>query len=372
MKIRFNTIEKEAFKHYDPTFNSNEKLKLITFRYLLPFRIPFTNGNTTVIVTEGKKVLFQFLQTSEKDPTDKRVFIYKPLKRTIIEATVFLNRNDFKRLNNEFNYDSKNTEEISNHFDFQLKVLNDLIESVSIKFHYYNLYSLNKGELASAPLYKIYSFYDDTYSKVNKGVLFLDYFKGLEVNENGTLDNNAFIHINQYYEDYKKFPNKHSVLLLRDAQRNFDLCDYNSAIVNSQTALETLIKFVIKKYYIEDENKNEQEANDKIKTFKNSIYHHLFPKVIDGLNLPNGQALKNCLTNYYDNYYDFRNKIVHNGYNATEKESKEFLSIIFDIYTLMSYGLNKTTVSSNFVNYYKSHYFSSSDAPINEIVNKYL
>ncbi|MDI0105254.1 hypothetical protein PZM40_12300, partial [Staphylococcus epidermidis] len=84
MNIRFNTIEKEAFKHYDPTFNSNEKLKLITFRYLLPFRIPFTNGNTTVIVTEGKKVLFQFLQTSEKDPTNKRVFIYKPLKRTII------------------------------------------------------------------------------------------------------------------------------------------------------------------------------------------------------------------------------------------------------------------------------------------------
>lgn len=24
MKIRFNTIEKEAFKHYDPTFNSNK------------------------------------------------------------------------------------------------------------------------------------------------------------------------------------------------------------------------------------------------------------------------------------------------------------------------------------------------------------
>ncbi|MFY0486602.1 hypothetical protein ACKX1U_13270, partial [Staphylococcus haemolyticus] len=63
--------------------------------------------------------------------------------------------------------------------------------------------------------------------------------------------------------------------------RNFDLCDYNSAIVNSQNALEKLIKFVIKKYYIEDENKNEQEANDKIKTFKNSIYHNLFPKFID-------------------------------------------------------------------------------------------
>ena len=194
----------------------------------------------------------------------------------------------------------------------------------------------------------------------------------MEVNENGTLDNNAFFHINQYYEDYKNFPNKHSVLLLRDAQRNFDLCDYNSAIVNSQTALETLIKFVIKKYYIEDENKNEQEVNDKIKTFKNSIYHHLFPKIIDGLDLPNEQALKNCLTNYYDNYYDFRNDIVHNGYNATETEAKEFLTIIFDIYTLMSYGLNKTTVSSNLVNYYKSHYFSSSDVPINEIVNKYL
>ncbi len=81
-----------------------------------------------------------------------------------------------------------NTSEISNLFDFQLKVLNNLIESTIIKFNHYNLYSLNKGELSSVPLYKTYTFYADTCTEFNHGAIFLDYFKGLEINENATLD----------------------------------------------------------------------------------------------------------------------------------------------------------------------------------------
>lgn len=372
MGIEFNTIKNKTFKTYNPKFDSNKKLYLITFRYLLPFRIPFANGSSTMIDIEEKAVLLQFLQSFESDPIEDRVFVYRPLRRTIIESTVFLNRSDYKRLNNEVNRDSSNSIEISNLFDFQLRVLNNLIESIIIKFNHYNLHSLNKGELSSVPLYKIYTFDNDTYTKIHDDILFLEYFKGLEINENETLDVSKFTHINQYYKDYKIFPNKHSVLLLGDAQRNLDLCDFNSTIINAQTSVETFIKFIVENYYIYDENLSEDKAKNKTSKFKNSIYDHLFPKIIDGLDLPNGQVFKNCLNNYFDNYYDFRNDIVHNGYNATETEAKEFLTIIFDIYTLMSYGLNKTNVSSKFANYYKSHYFSSSDVPINEIVNKYL
>ncbi|WP_260677831.1 hypothetical protein [Staphylococcus haemolyticus] len=325
-----------------------------------------------MIDIEEKAVLFQFLQSSERDSMEDRVFIYRPLKRTIIESTIFLNRDDFKRLKREANSGSMNTSEISNLFDFQLKVLNNLIESTIIKFNHYNLYSLNKGELSSVPFYKTYTFYADTCTEFNHGAIFLDYFKGLEINENATLDNKKFFHINQYYEDYKIFPNKHSVLLLGDAQRNFDLCDYNSTIINAQTSVETFIKFIVENYYIYDKNLSKDDAKNKTSKFKNSIYDHLFPKVIDGLNLPSGEALKNCLNIYYYDYYDFRNEIVHNGYNASEKEAKDFLTTILDIYTLISYGLNNTGVSSNFVNYYKSHYFSSSGTSINGVANKYL
>ncbi|WP_254794893.1 hypothetical protein [Staphylococcus epidermidis] len=45
MDNEFNTIKKEGFKLYDPTFDPSKKLRLVTFRYLLPFRIPFVNGN---------------------------------------------------------------------------------------------------------------------------------------------------------------------------------------------------------------------------------------------------------------------------------------------------------------------------------------
>lgn len=372
MDAKFNTINERTFKIYNPKFDSNKKYYLITFRYLLPFRIPFTNGNTTMIDIEEKAVLLQFLQSSKNDPIEDRVFISSPLKRTIIESTIFLNRTDYKRLKREVKRNSLNTPEISNLFDFQLMVLNNLIESIVVKFNHYNLYSLNKGELASIPLYKIYTFHNDILTVIDHHFLFLDYFNGLEMNDNRTLDNNKFLHINQYYKDYKNFPNKHSVLLLGNAQRNLDLCDYNSTIINAQTSIETFIKFIVENYYIYDENLSEDKAKNKTSKFKNSIYDHLFPKIIDGLDLPNGQVFKNCLNNYFVNYYNFRNDIVHNGYNATETEAKNFLTIIFDIYTLMSYGLNKTNVSSKFANYYKSHYFSSSDVPINEIVNKYL
>ncbi|WP_317955193.1 MULTISPECIES: hypothetical protein [unclassified Staphylococcus] len=43
-----------------------------------------------MIDIEEKAVLFQFLQSSERDSMEDRVFIYRPLKRTIIESTIFL------------------------------------------------------------------------------------------------------------------------------------------------------------------------------------------------------------------------------------------------------------------------------------------
>ena len=188
MDAKFNTINERTFKFYNPKFDSNKKYYLITFRYLLPFRIPFANGSSTMIDIEEKAVLLQFLQSFENDPIEDRVFVYRPLRRTIIESTVFLNRSDYKRLNNEVNRDSSNSIEISNLFDFQLRVLNNLIESIIIKFNHYNLHSLNKGELSSVPLYKIYTFDNDTYTKIHEGILFLEYFKGLEINESETLD----------------------------------------------------------------------------------------------------------------------------------------------------------------------------------------
>lgn len=371
MDNEFNTIKKEGFKLYDPTFDPSKKLRLVTFRYLLPFRIPFVNGNTTIIDIEKNKVLFQFLHSTENDPIQDRVFVYNPLRRTIIEATVYLNRDDFKRLNKEIKNGYQNTSEISSHFDLQLKVLNTLIESIMLKFNFYNLYPLNKGELASVPFYKIYSFYNDTYSIINKGVFFIEYFKELEINENITFENGKFFHLNKYYEAYKKFPNKQSVLLLRNAQRKFDLCDYNSTIINAQTSIETLVKFIVKNYYILDESINEQKANNKVEKFKNSIREHLIPKVVYGLNLSYKQEIKNCLDKYYDKYYNFRNDIVHNGYNASGKEANEFLTITLDIQVLLNYGLNHTDTSPNFINFYKQHYLSSSNIPISDVANKY-
>ncbi|WP_436860791.1 hypothetical protein [Staphylococcus caeli] len=339
-------------------------MKLLTFKYMLPFRIPVNNGES--FIDDRERTLIKFLNTTGKIEYGNRLPIPFEEKRSIVECTTILDKRSFEKVC-QLTVESDN--EISRIFDLQLSIVNHFIRIIMVKFHYHNIFQVAKGDIQSIPLYKPCRIINGEIENFEIKPFFIKWSDKILEDQNRNLSNKELGAIFRYWDAYKNLESMIPSEKMRMGERYFYKEDYNNAIIYYQTSLETFIFNFTYNYYKIKEKLDSSDAQKKLSSYKNVVYHHFIPKLSE-LQVDYSENIKICINNYFDNYYDMRNNIIHRGEKYNKISSENFTIIVSDIIKLVTYGM-KNAVENEFTQYFNNNYVISSNININEIISKY-
>lgn len=117
------------------------------------------------------------------------------------------------------------------------------------------------------------------------------------------------------------------------------------------------------------EKLDDETTEKKLSSYKNVVYHHFIPKMKE-LQVYNSGNIEVCINNYFDNYYDMRNDIVHRGEKYDKFSAENFTNIVSDIVKLVTYGMGYS-IENNFTQYFNKNYIISDHVDIEEILSRY-
>ncbi|HHM3155007.1 MULTISPECIES: HEPN domain-containing protein [Staphylococcus] len=362
IKEEFNMLKKE--KYVNECFKRKGNSKLITFKYLLPFKIPINEfENIDFINEENTFIIFNHLEDNVLENDN-----IKRDRKTYVEITSIIKHNQFKKLkSNSTSRESKKSNSLTEIFNKQFNCLNNLIKIISVKYQYHNIYQLSLGDILSIPYYVIYT----TDGNIKEMSIFMIDLPGkIEEDQYSSIKKSDLLNIKKNYNVFNNHPSNIYVLAMRKGERSFYKSDYNLAIVQIQTALEVFITNFLERYYKLDENLSDEEIKKKLGCgYANVVNDHLL-KTIDNLNLDNFNEIKNCVKKYMKDYYDMRNKIVHTGATYKKEDAIEFKEIVADIIRLITFGM-KNKSYSDFSKEFNIYNIINKKIDINEIKNKY-
>lgn len=365
--MKFFTIDKE---YYKPFSLSAKNTHYITFRYMLPFRLPLKSSDAFII----ENTMFVPLHKQYEHYGLKDGMAKLPLKRTVIEATVKISKKTKRNLIKEdkSTRENKRSKELSMVFDKQLEKLNEFIEIIIMKHKVLPLSTVHRGEVIGFAFYRMYDYREEKFFSIREtGMLML--FNNLEV-ESGdyaTLTNREVKDITYNYNALKNHPYKGIILTARAGERAFHYFDYNLTIVEFNTMFELLISSIVRDYYLMMNLKTKEKVNNIISD--NGIKHiakqHLY-NILGELSIINRNEVKNLIESYFKKEYLYRNDIVHEGKNFGEDEAYFTMHKVKDLAFLLNHGINNAAPNS-FVNHYNRFNRNSFPHKYEEKVKKY-
>lgn len=366
-EIQFTTQTEHYLSQIDGLDYSN--VKLVTFKYMLPFRIPVENGLYFVTYENNKKTLIKFTHTIEKDPfRDTLPIAIDEEKRTVVEITRILTNKSFKRITEARS--GKLSDELTIIFDSLHSILNDFIKIVMMKYQYHNIYVISKGDIVSVPVYQVFKNNNGKVKTYDKKFFLISWPSKIVEDEKSNLNYFELSNIFQNWGVYKNHPTQNYTEKVRMGERYFYKEDYNNSIIYYQTGLEIFITNFCHDYYKITQNLKEDAIQQKLKSYKNTLNHHFIP-AIKKLNIHHKVAIENCIELYYTNYYGMRNKIVHNGKSYNQADCQEFTSIVIDLIRLVVDGV-KNSPKNDFSRYFSKYNIISDEIDIDEIRDKYI
>lgn len=360
----FFSYENKHYEHLKESYP--ERNNFITFRYMIPFRLPFTGA--TYIELDG--VLFTFLHRTYKHYAEKDFFLDDNLMRhTIVEATLPLTKKKSENMIREMKEKPDTSDKAtSEKFDYQLNILNDYCQVLLVMHNLYNIEYLSLDKIVGIPEYMIYK------EKEEKPKLFGDF----------VVKNNKYLtkihqkkftakEINASMQNFSTFKN-HSLYMHivygRRGEKAFREEDFNQAIIFFQTSMEIYVQHFIVECYRLMKWKPEHKIENlqKKKEFSNHVDHH-FIKLFERLSLKNAELLIEMVEKYKDTSFQYRNDIVHEGKHFGRDEAGSTKQLTADIVNLLLYDIRKAP-SNHFTEYYENLY-NSTDIDIEDIKKRY-
>lgn len=358
----FRMLRNEIYKN--ECFERKGNSKLITFKYLLPFKMPIKESENIDFITEENT--FMIFSNLEEEFLEKGII--KQYRKSYVEITSIINHKQFNKLkSNSTSRESRQSKMITEIFNKQFNCLNNLIKIISVKYQYHNVYQLSLGDILSIPYYAIYT----TDGNIKGMHLFIvDMPSKIEEDQNSIIKKKDLLNIKRNYKILINYPSNVSVLAMRKGERAFYKSDYNLAIIQIQTALEVFINNFLERYYKLEKNLSDEKIKNKLGCgYANVINDHLI-KTIEKLNLNNYEEIKNCINEYMEKYYDMRNKIVHSGATYKKEDAIKFKEIVTDIIRLITFSM-KNTVVSDFSKEFNTYNIISQKIDVNNIKRKY-
>lgn len=339
----------------------------ITFKYLLPFKIPVRNNEKFIFeITKRKKYLFYFSQSEFNIPN---VYMENKTIYTYVEATMLVSTKNFKKLKaNSNNRNSRIAQLLTKIFDEQLEILNDFLKLIILKYQYHNIYTVTLGHILNIPISVLYN----KSGQIFNGQLFLiRQTNKIENDQKETLKSEELQILTSNFHQLINHPSKIYTLWMRRGERAFFNSDYNESIINTQTAIEVFVKDFVEKFKVQIEHLDEKKVNNIIEGgYKNLLYDHLAKIIANKLILKNHIEIFRCIDRYYNVYYPMRNDIVHRGKEYKKNDAKAFQDIISDLIRMITYNMHK--LSGNvFIEEFKKYNIINEEIKIDSIIQKY-
>lgn len=364
MKTKLRTIETKA---YEKLYNEDGGNNYITFRYMLPFRLPLEDE--TVIELEG--FLFLFLQREYEFYGLKDSFGNLPIIHTIVEGTVTLKRPQCRSIVRDSNKGRFHQKSLTDAFDAQLNHLNKFMKIINIKYQYLSVYPVHVGEITGPAFYKIYRIDNNTFFEaVLEGFLMLKEPTKLEAERYETLDFEDIEFIVENFAEFESHRTSNIALIARRGERAFDLYDYNNTIVHYNTVFEVIIKTFIRDYNVLLKIKSKPDAKALLEAGLRNLVDVHFPRALDGINLKDSEIIKTISKKFMTSSYLTRNDIVHEGKSYSEKEAVSAMELIKDLTYMINDSMHKAQ-SNPFVDMYTKYNMNYDPSLYETIKSKY-
>lgn len=362
IKEEFKMLKNEVYTK--KSFRGSKKRQLITFKYLLPFRMPIKEIENIDFIAE-ENTFMKFIHREhnifEKDNIKRE-------RQTYIEITSVINKNQFKRVKSgSTSRESKKTRVLTEVFNNQFNTLNNFIKIISVKYQYHNVFQLSLGDILSIPYYVIYSMEGE----IKDMSLFLINKPGkIEEDQYSELKKSELLNIKQNYQIFTNHPSNTYVIAMRKGERAIYKADYNVAIIQIQTALEVFITKFLERYYKLDQQLSDGKISNKLAGGYRNIIKDQLLKIVRKLNLNNSYEIENCINQYIDNYYPMRNKIVHEGLSYSKDEALKFQAIVNDLIRLLVFNM-KNAMMSDFSKEFNMYNIHNENINMESIKEKY-
>lgn len=358
------TIRDELFNQLIESENGNY---FITFRYMLPFRIPFEDETQILL----EKFMFLFLQKEYEYHALSDGFGNLPHFHTVLEVTVKLKRDIYRTIEHDLKRNLEFSKILSDMFDEQLAELNKILNIINGKYKYLSVHSVHRGELIGNASFKTY--------KLKQGLVEDDSEFGLLTNKLPNLideekyqevEDTDIKFIEENFSTLGTNPYLNITLIARKGEKAYQLYDFNNAIVHYNTVFEVVIIRFITEGNLMLKMKNEEETENLLKAgFQNLARKH-FSDVLDELQLSDAKIIKKIIDKYMDTVYKYRNSIVHKAASYSEKEAFEALKLVRDLIYMINDNMCKAE-SNPFVDYYTKYNQNSSTKKYDSVKQKY-
>lgn len=355
---KFTTLKNAKYKK----LNVEEPNSIfITFKYTLPFRIPVEQDSLISFDKDG--VLINFLHKTTKLSDDVHL---NEGKYTVVECTSILKGKKGEKITRN-NRNAKIKKQLSETFDTQLEILNNVIKIMSLKFHYHNVYKLAMGHILSIPFYVIYNTEGQIF---NSGIFLVEMPNKIYNDQRSTLTKKQMKELTENYYLQLNSPVEEIAANMRKSERSNYLGDYNSSIVNAQTALEVFVTQIVENYYRLKIQKSEEKIKNILACgYSNLINDHLIP-LLEKMNIHSSEAIKNAINLYLEEFYNMRNRIVHRGKEYKREHAENFRVIVTDLINMIVFEISNQS-NDNFVEYIKTYFKLNEAFNIDEVANKY-
>lgn len=361
-EMKFNIINNNKYEIY---LEENEKVHLIFYKYMLPFRLPIPNGGTINI----NGILFAVYNKEYTHYSLQDGFAILPIKRTVIEAVVKINKKEkIKQIKND-KVIKKQQKTISEIFEKQLRTLNEFIEIIIAKHKPLNIYPVHYGKLVGSIFYQLHKYDGKLTEETPINILSLLSYSG--VDDYQTLKVDEIQDLLNGYDSYKKHVSRIATLAGAKGERALHLYDYNSAIVQYNTMFEVIIATFVKTYYKFLTNYTTEKINNIIINtgFKNVINDH-FLKKLKELQVKDYNEIKKCIDKYLAKEYLYRNKIVHEGEVFFEDEALAVREKVFDLSALLNHNINNAN-KNDFVDFYNKNNRNTIPEQYTDAISRY-
>lgn len=361
------TIKQQKIKQVSSKL-VEEKSAFLTFRFMIPYRIPINNGSSFLFDDSS---FFICLHREFPHYGSKELYESMKVNMSIIEITIKLDGNvKIDVFNNRIGKNQLD-DILNNSFNSLLFKLNKVITALLIKHGYLNMYKLIPKDIIGVPIYSIYIVKNGKYQEITNGIFLLDRYWDMQLFNQSNISKGDYTSLVYNYEEIFNSPIKQTTLYYRNSKRFYQLGDYDTAIVNCNTSYETYVRFFVIEYY----RQTQEKSNEKIKkikecNFKSLVEDHFLVIITDKLKLKNSDIINLLVDKYKIEAYPLRNQIIHEGLEMDMEEASNVISLFEDILRIITRDIKYMDYNS-FAEYYNYFYILKSDINVTSIKNKY-
>lgn len=346
--------------------NECDVYHFITFRYMLPFRIPVPNGSIFHI----NDFMFICIQKTYPFYGLKDGFGVPEIKNTVIEVTNVLKIRKYKKNKNKVKKYEVKEKELTKIFDNQLEILNDFLENIIIYAQYHSLHKVDKSSLLGQPVFKQYIWDGDNLRIDDTNIFIIKLFDKIVGDTLTDLKRKEIDDVMNNFYSIKNHPLKQATLFFRKGERFFFNYDFNSSIVNNQTGFEVFIFLFVKKYYEITKIKNETQIINVLESGFKNIFKDHFLKTLYNISSDLNEEIEEISKYYLEECYNLRNEIVHAGKVYSEKEAQQFKDCVNDFIYIVNQKLKKEK-NNQFSKWFSSVSINKEKRDIYEILEYY-